>query len=419
MRIAPILTLLCLLPLAVNARADWPEFRGPDGQGHAESADLPVRWTSTDNVLWKAPVPGLGWSSPVIVGSRVFLTTAVPLPDGGKSDQSLRTLCLDVDSGSVLWDVEVFQQKPISDSVDRVHGKNSHASPTPVTDGTHLFVHFGVHGTACLNLDGSVVWKNQDLMYVPVHGNGGSPILVGDLLVVACDGGNSAFIAALDRATGVLRWKQDRPDTKLPRTFAFGTPLLIDVAGQPQIISAAAGAVYAHDPKDGSVIWQVDYADGYSVIPRPVYAHGLVYISSGYNTPKLLAIDPTGTGDITATHIRWTMKKAAPHTPSPLVVGDELYVVSDGGIATCVDARTGEELWQQRFGGKFSASPLYAGGHIYFQSEEGEGIVIEPGREFVEVARNQLEPRTFASYAVHASSLLIRTEENLYRIASR
>ncbi|MBI1311031.1 PQQ-binding-like beta-propeller repeat protein [bacterium] len=401
-----------------SADADWPEFRGPDQQGHAPNIGLPVEWNADKNVEWKTAIPGLGWSSPIVLDGRIYLTTAVS--DAGFRDpnQSLRALCLDAKDGVVLWDIEVFKQSSEGASVDRIHTKNSQASPTPITDGQHIFVHFGTRGTACLTPDGDVVWKTRELKYQPVHGNGGSPILVGNQLIIACDGGDVEYLAALNKSTGQILWKQDRTADHLKKKFSFTTPLLIEVNGQSQIISQGTGAVYAYRP-DGSVIWKADYGDGYSIIPRPVYAHGLVYVGSGYDRAKLLAIDPTGEGDVTETHVKWIMTKGAPHTPSPLVVGDELYVVSDKGILTCLDAVSGEEIWQERLGGNFSASPLSANGLIYLQSENGESIVFRPGRTYQEVARNRLENddvRTFASYAVIDSSFLIRSETSLFRI---
>lgn len=418
MRSLVMATLILFAALTQNLAAeDWPEFRGPDADGHSGATGLPATWSVDQNVVWKRPVSGLAWSSPIVLGDRVYLTTSVADGEELGPGQSLRAICLNGESGTVEWDVEVFHQRATDPKTDKVHRKNSHASATPVTDGKHLYVHFGTHGTACLTLDGSIVWKNQELKYTPVHGNGGSPVLVDGLLVVSCDGGDVEFIVALDQNNGEIRWKTDRTATHLRKKFAFGTPLVITVDGMKQIVSQGAGAVYGYEPADGSVIWKVDYADGYSVVPRPVFAHGLLYVSSGFDKAKLLAIDPGGRGDITETHVRWTLTKGAPHTPSPLVVGKELYVVSDGGVLTCADAASGEIHYQQRLGGKFSASPLFADGKIYVQAEEGEGIVFRPGREYEELSRNQLEARTFASYAVFDSSLLIRTEKHLYRIA--
>ena len=399
---------------AASASAgDWTEFRGPTGQGHAAGSKLPTEWSSTKNVAWKTSIAGLGWSSPIVVGDRIFLTTAVPVGNSEKKDQSLRTLCLDAATGKSVWDIEVFLQD--GQSASPIHSKNSHASPTPISDGKHVFVHFGTHGTACLTLDGQIVWQNRELKYEPRHGNGGSPILVDDMLVVSCDGTNTMFAVALDKATGKTRWRIVR-EHKNGTKFSFGTPLLIEVNGEKQIVSPGTFHVAAYRPKDGSEIWRVDYGLGYSVIPRPVFGHGLIFLSSGYDTPVLMAIKPDGQGNVTETHVAWKTNKAAPHTPSPLLVGDQLFVVSDNGIATCFKATTGEQVWQNRIGGNFSASPLFADGKIYLQSEQGDGIVLQPGSKYIELAKNELEPRTFASYAVADGALLIRTQSQLYRI---
>jgi outer membrane protein assembly factor BamB len=315
----------------------------------------------------------------------------------------------------VLWNEEVFKQTPRN--TQQIHTKNSHASPTPVTDGKHLFVHFGAQGTACLTLDGDIVWRNRELNYPMNHGNGGSPVLVDGLLVFSCDGSSSPFVVALDQNTGKVRWRKPRPRVANPKKFSFSTPLVIEVGGEKQIISPATDQVVAYRPADGETIWSVGY-EGYSVIPRPVYAEGLVFLSTSYNSAVALAISPEGRGDLTATNIAWENRRAAPHTPSMLAVGQEVYMVSDKGIATCADAKTGKVHWQERLGGNYSASPLYGDGKIYFQSEEGEGIVIRAAKTFEELGRNRMNARTLASYGVIGSDLLIRTESALYRVTS-
>ncbi len=405
---------VCWIALPVLAQ-DWPEFRGPTGQGNVLKGHLPIEWGPEKNVAWKQPIPGLGWSSPVIAGGKIFLTTAVPAGETGSNDLSLRVLCLDVATGKILWDEEAFHQP--GNKVPRIHGKNSHASPTPIVDGERIIVHFGHHGTAALDRAGKILWRNTELAYQPVHGNGGTPVLAGAGLVFSGDGGDVQFVAALDRATGTLLWKTDRKTTS-KKKFAFATPLLIDVAGQQQIISPGAGIVAAYEPIKGKEIWSVSYGEGYSVIPRPVFGHGLVFVSSSYDSPTLYAIRPTGQGDATKTHIAWTLRKGAPHTPSPLLVGDELYIVSDGGLASCLDAKTGKIHWQERLGGGYSASPLAADGKVYFQSEEGVGSVVKASREYELVARNELGEKTLASYAASEGALFIRTEKNLYRVGA-
>lgn len=393
---------------------NWTEFRGPTRQGHSAEKNLPVHWTTTDNVAWKVEVPGNGWSSPVVYDGRVYLTTAVPRSPVNPLAQSLRALCLDAASGRVIWNVEVFRQQAGPKS--RIHQKNSHASATPITDGEHLFVHFGTHGTACLTLDGKTVWKTRKLVYAPNHGNGGSPVLVDDLLVVSCDGSDVQYVAALEKSSGNIRWKKRRPPVLNPRKFSFSTPLVIEVEGQKQLVSVGTDLAIAYEPKTGDEIWRVTF-DGYSVVPRPVFGHGLVYVCTGWSPPKLLAIRPDGRGDVTQTHVKWSTNRAVPNTPSPLLVGDELYLISDGGIASCLDAKTGRVHWQERVGVAFSASPLFADGKIYFQSERGESTVIRAGKEYAELARSRFPgERTLSSYAVSDSALFIRTDRSLYRI---
>jgi len=393
---------------AANSAQDWAEFRGPTGQGHADSKQLPLEWNATSNIAWKQPVPGRGWSSPVLKGGRLYLTSAV---DESGSTMSLHAFCLDESSGKILWDTEVFGGKQPT----RIHNKNSHASPTPLVADGRVYVHFGHQGTACLDLDGKVLWRQTTLSYPPVHGSGGSPILAGNALIFSCDGGSDPFVVALDKGNGKVLWKTKR-ETTAKKTFSFSTPLLITVNGQQQVISPGSGVLCAYDPKSGAEIWRARYGEGYSVIPRPVFGHGLLFIGTGYDQPTVMAIRADGKGDVTDTHVAWTLKKGAPNTPSLLLVGEELYMVSDGGIASCVDAKTGRVHWQERVGGNYSSSPVYANGRIYFQNEEGVGVVVKAGRQFEKLASNDLGEKTLASYAVADGAFFIRTEQHLYKV---
>jgi outer membrane protein assembly factor BamB len=406
---------VCLWGSNARSAEDWPEFRGPTGQGASKAGDLPLEWSTTKNVAWKQAIPGSGWSSPVVHAGRVYLTTAVP--DG--KDVSLRALCLDAASGKLLWSTEAFRQDGAT--APRIHRKNSHASPTPLVYAGRLYVHFGHQGSACLDLDGKVLWKNDALSYSPVHGNGGSPVLVDGLLVFSCDGGDERFLAALDAATGKLRWKKER-SAPAGRKFSFSTPLVITVKGKKQIISPGSDMVGAYDPATGDEIWRVRY-NGYSVIPRPVFGHGLVFVCTGFDAPGLLAIRPDGSGDVTATHVKWRLGRGSPHTPSPLLVGDELYLISDSGVASCLDARTGKAHWQRRLGGAFSASPLYAAGRIYLLAEDGTATVLRAGKAYERLALNELKERALASYAAVSTpaggALFIRTAGHLYKIQAR
>jgi outer membrane protein assembly factor BamB len=408
------LLLLSFGFVAINpARAEnWPEFRGPTGQGTYAGKNLPIEWSKTKNVAWKQAIPGKGWSSPIIQDGRVYLTTAAPIADS--KDLSLRAECLNAADGKILWNIEVFRQDA---KAPRIHSKNSHASPSPLTDGRRLYVHFGHQGTAALDLAGKVLWRNTEHRYAPVHGNGGTPVLVDDKLVFSGDGGDKQFIVALNTDNGKTAWKTDRK-CEFYKKFSFGTPLVITVNGRQQIVSPASGAVMAYDPKDGKELWRATY-DGYSVIPRPVYGHGMIFFSSGYDQPKLLAIRVDGAGDVTESHIAWTATKGAPHAPSPLLVGDELYTVSDNGTASCLDARTGKIHWQERIDGNFSASPFYADGKIYLQSEDGVTTVLRAAKSFERLAESRLEERTFASYAVADGAIYLRTESQLYRIQAK
>jgi outer membrane protein assembly factor BamB len=411
-----VLIATLALVLTHSARAEnWPEFRGPTGQGHYAGKGLPIEWGTTKNVVWKQPIPGKGWSSPIVQDGRVYLTTASP-GDFKIKDQSLQALCLDAKTGEQLWLTEVFKQD--GKKAPGIHGKNSHASPTPLTDGKRLWVHFGHQGTACLDLDGKVLWRNTELRYAPVHGNGGTPIRVDNRLVFSVDGGDKQFVVALDCDTGKVIWKTDRKSAAAKK-FSFGTPLLIAVDGKPLIVSQGSNMVMACDPSDGREVWRVKN-DGYSQIPRPVYGHGMVFISTGYDEPILMAIRVSEAGTGSKSAIAWSTNKAAPHNPSPLLVEDELYTVSDRGVASCFDARTGKIHWQKSVGeGPFWASPFYADGKIYVQSEHGVTTVLRAGKKFEVLAQNEMGERTFASYAAADGALYLRTEGHLYRIQAK
>ncbi|NNJ25042.1 PQQ-binding-like beta-propeller repeat protein [Alienimonas chondri] len=430
--------LAALLATTASA-ADWPQFRGPDAQGHApvDETGLPVEWSETKNVAWAVDTPP-GWSSPVVVGDRVYLTAASE-PQGG--EVTLSALCLSTADGSVIWENDLFEKS----TEERMHKKNSRASPTPIfarlSDGSAedgaLFVHFGPGATARLKADdGSVVWTRDDIDYPPVHGGGPSPVLVHDLpggpiLFFPCDGGEDPFVIALDARTGETRWKKDRPDVGASKTFSFATPLLFDADGPgpapTQILSQATNQVVAYDAATGDALWAVPY-EGFSVTPRPVVGDGNLFLSTGFMRPTVMAIDlqqaaaagpPRADGPVDAAGdaIVWDLSRGGPTTPSLLLIDGLLYFVSDNGVASCVEADSGEVVWNERLGGNFSASPTYADGRIYWLDEDGKCTVSAPGREYRELAVNELPGRTLASPAVSGGAIYLRTDSKLFKLA--
>ncbi len=400
-------SLLALQP-TIGAAQDWPQFRGPDGQGHSTEQGLPVEWSDSRNVAWKVTVAGRGWSSPVVAAGRVWLTTATIV----NRRTSLRLLAFDAESGRAVLDVEVFRLA----GTELLNPKNSQASPTPIVEGDRVYVHFGAEGTAAVSTSGEILWKARQ-PYQSQHGNGGSPVLYGDLLIFNCDGFDQAFIVAIDKQSGKTRWRTFR---RQPWSQAYSTPLVIRAGERDQVVSAGAFHAVAYDPRSGDEIWRVTYPDGFSNVPRPVYGAGLVFITTGFQQPAILAVRPDGRGDVTRTHVAWTLTRGAPLTPSPLLVGDDLYVVTDAGIATSIEARTGTVRWQQRLGGNMSASPVLADGRIYFLDEDGKTTVVKPGTTFQPIAVNDLHEPALASMAVASGSFFIRTAAHLYRIrASR
>ncbi len=401
--------LVWMCCLSTVSAGDWPEFRGPGQQGHSDEKNLPLTWSETENVAWKTEIAGLGWSSPSIISNGVWITTAL---DGGKS---LRLVGLDRDSGNIVHDVEVFQKE----DPGKIHGKNSHASPSPVIEGDRIYLHYGRHGTACYTTSGEEVWKTE-LTYEHRHGPGGSPVLFQDVLIINCDGTDTQYVVALNKHTGKEVWKKLRSENNEdPGRMAYSTPILTVVDGQPQLISSGGEWTIAYEPASGKEIWRFRYPKGYSNVPRPVTAFNMTFVSSGYDNPVFYALNLGGTGDITETHAAWKIAKGAPRNASPIIVGNEIYIVNDNGIATCLDAKSGEQHWQQRIGGDFSASPLYADGRIYLLDEKGKTTVIAPGKEYTVLAENELPGRTLASISAADGALFLRTVAALYRLQKK
>lgn len=411
-------TLLIFLSLALAAcnraeeAASWAEFRGPK-QGHADVKSLPLKWSETENVKWKTALPGQGWSSPVVGGGQVWMTTAL---DGGKS---LRALCCDLDSGKLLMDVEVFR----NEVVPAIHKRNSFASPSPILDGDRVYVDFGEMGIACLSTkDGKKLWENRELVVDHQNGPGGSAVLFQDRLLIACDGTDKQYGVALDKMTGKILWKTIRSGIgKLhgqsqDKYKAYGTPIVFTLDGRPQSLTCAADRLYSYDPATGQEIWCLDYT-GFSNVPTPVFDGKQLYVSTGFNKPEMIAIKASGLqGNVTATHIVWRQKTGAPDQSTPVVVGERLYMVSSGGIASCLNTATGDIVWKERVGPDYAASPLHALGRIYFFDTYGKAKVVAHSDTFTVLEKNELGDGCFATPAVVGKALLIRTKSALYRI---
>jgi outer membrane protein assembly factor BamB len=421
-----IFLTLVLLSLACRAE-NWPRFRGPTGQGISTEKKLPLEWTATSNVLWKTPVPGEGWSSPIVWNNRVFLTTTT------ENGTQCRVLCFDRRTGQVLWNKHLFDQVPL-----RKEGKNSYASATPVTDGKRVVAVFGDGSMVALSLDGSILWTNREVQFYSRHGLGASPMIYRDLVIMPFDGSNrvkaagqwpnnppeerlgwqipwdQALIAALDLKTGRRIWTGKRGMSRI----AHASPILFRHDGKDQLLSIAGDAIQAFDPKTGERLWSA-YAQGEGLVPSPVIGDGLIFAASGFEKTTLRAIRPGGKGDVTATHIVWEQKKGVPTQPSLVYVRPHLFAITDGGVATCYKADSGDIVWQERVGGNFSASPVYADGRIYFLSEAGETTVIAAGPEFKILARNALGEKCQASMAVSQGQLYLRSEKNLFCIGQK
>ena len=339
---------------------DWPRFSWFHRGWGCWLRPCRLSGGGEKNIVWRTEIPGEGWSSPVAAGNRIYLTAAVPA-GGGEADPknqefTLSLIIINGTSGEIIKTVPIMEQT--GDRPARIHRKNSHASPTPIIDGDKIYVHFGYQGTACLSLKGDILWKNRDLFFKPTHGNGGSPVLVSGNLIFTCDGDKEPKVVALDASSGKLAWSTQRP-VSAKKTFSFSTPTVIEVDGEMQVIAPGSDCVLALDPATGEIIWDVRYV-GYSVVPKPIYHRGLVFISTSFDNSKMLAIRPTGKGEVTETHVAWELDRNVPKTPSMVAHDGLVYSISDDGIATCVEAETGELVYRKRIGGNYSASPLLA-----------------------------------------------------------
>jgi outer membrane protein assembly factor BamB len=420
---AAVAVLISTFAAACLAGDNWPQFRGPTGQGISDATALPATWSETENVVWKTAIHGKSHSSPVVWGDQVWVTTATE--DG----RELSALCVNKGDGKIVFDLKLFQVP----TPQYAHPFNSYSSPTPAIEEGRVYITFGSPGTACLDTKtGKVIWQRTDFVCNHWRGAGSSPVIWNDLLFLPFDGADYQYIVALNKKTGQTVWKVDRdvdfkdldasgkPQADGDWRKAFSTPRVVDFGdGKPVLLSLGSKALYAYEPGTGRELWRVENRETHSGSATPVVGEGLIFINMGHGKPELWAIRPGGSGVVTDTHVAWKYRGNVPTRASVLLHDGLIYMVDDGGIATCVDAKTGKKVGGRRIGGEYSASPLFADGRIYFFSQDGKTTAIEPGREMKGVGESKLDEGFMGSPAVSGKSLILRTKSHLYRIESK
>ena len=425
----PRLALLGILTCCslTMVRADWPDFRGPWGDGRVSAPGdtnligVPLHWSETNNVKWKTEIPLRGWSTPVILGGQIWMTTA------DEDGHDYFAVGVDEASGKIIFNEKVFHTdnpEPLGNGASM----NSYATPSPVLEPGRVYVHFGSAGTACLDTKtGQVIWQRRDLPCRHYRGPSASPVLFENLLILTFDGADLQYTAALDKQTGTTVWKTNRSvvwnDEGVQGQMArdgdlrksHGTPLIVNVAGKPQLLSVGAKAAYGYDPRTGSELWRVEYND-WSSAPRPLFDKGIAFIVTGLMKKELWAVKPDGHGNVTDTHVLWKLNTHIGKYASPLLVDGLIYTPADESFVTCVEAATGQVVWTERIGGKYAASPLYADGRVYFFSQDGTTTVLKPGRNFEVLTTNKLDAGFMASPAADGKALFLRTRTHLYRV---
>ena len=422
-RIYLIIALLFSI-LSTKAQQDnWTHFRGSNLNGIATVAKVPTVWNDSTNIMWKTDIEGKGWSSPVVYGNQIWVTTAT---DNGKK---MLAVCVDINSGMKIFDLLLFQP----DTIESKHGINTYATPTCCIEEGFVYAHFGTYGIACINTaTGVVIWKRTDLNCKHQMGPGSSPILYKDLLIQHYDGTDKDYVVALDKKTGKTVWKVDRPKELYKGIApsarkAFTTPIIINVKGEDLLISSASPALIAYKPETGKEVWRV--VKGHeSPVASPIVENGVVYYYSSWITPpeavetliELVALKPDGKGDITKSNILWGINSPKDQMSSPVIKDGKIYLVDARNVLFCLDAKSGNEIYSLKLKQKYNSSPILAGGNIYFTSVKGETMVIKPGDKLQVVAENKLSGgEVYATPAFVRNSILLRTDKNLYRIGTK
>lgn len=415
-RLSAFTCLLLFSVCSIHAEDSWPAFRGPSGQGLAADCQPPKQFGPQDKLDWKTAIPGRGWSSPVLLDGQLWMTTAIP-GEGG-NELTLQAIGVDAESGRILHQVELFS---LTDP-EEIHDDNSYASPTPVIDQERVYCHFGTFGTAAVNRQtGEIAWKENSLQIDHQGGPGSSPVATENLLILTLDGADKQFVIALNKSDGSTAWRRERsaPFRENPITHrAFATPLLWKENGRTILISPAADQAHAYDAKTGEELWYVRY-QGFSNVPAPVADDEHAYLCTGFFKPVLGAIRWGGSGDVTETHLEWTYDRSVSTIPSPILVEDKIFTVNDSGILVCLNAKTGKILRKRRLPGNYSASPVYAGGKLYFCSEEGKVLLVSADEELNIDETNDLQEAIKASPAVSGNRLYLRTESHLCRFSEK
>jgi outer membrane protein assembly factor BamB len=435
--------LVLLISIALGgslSASDWPNWRGPRGNGSSDEKNLPVRWSASDNIAWKAPIGGVGVSSPIVTGDRVFVTSQIgsgvrrpgnhprlaqganagvagerALTGGAGGDQTFFVVeAFNRADGRRLWQHRVEALGPLPG----VHDKHNLASPSPVSDGQMVYAWFGTGQIVALDMAGKVIWERhlgKEIAPFDINwGHSSSPTLYGDTLLLLCDHAPASYLLAVDKKTGKERWRADRGRGRM----SYTTPFVVQTASGPELIVNSSERVDAYDPRNGTLLWHVGGSNQFP-IPAPTFHDGVLYMTRGYRSGPYMAVRPGGRGDISSSHVVWEVPTGAPYISSLVYDEGILYMASDVGAVTAIDAASGKRIWQQRVEGIFSASPVAGDGKIYFVSETGETIVLKAGRQPEVLARNDLGERLIASPAISNGQLFIRSDGQLFAIGRK